>query len=84
MEIQFLVVDFVDEVDGTIRKAIIPTDRIDRIVEFKTIPNTEKPKVLEKAKSILYFKTNDKEFRENFRYITQSIIDIIRGAECFI
>lgn len=79
MQIQFLVVDFVDEIGGTTRKAIVPTDMIKRIEEFKTIPIIEKPKVLEKVKSILYFKTNDKEFIEDFRYITQSIDDIIRS-----
>lgn len=77
MQTQFLVVNFVDEIDGTIRKAIVPTERIDRIVEFKTIPNMEKPKVFEKVKSVLYFKISDKQFQENFRYITQSIDDII-------
>ena len=86
MQIQFLVVDFVDEIDGTTRKAIVPTNMIKRILEFKTIPIMEKPNVLEKVKSILYFKTNDKEFIEDFRYITQSIEDIImsknKGEQC--
>lgn len=80
MQIQFLVVSFVDEIDGTIRKAIVSADRIDRIVEYKNFQNMEKPKVLEQAKSVLYFKTKDKQFREDFRYITQNIDDIL-GAK---
>lgn len=80
MQIQFLVVSFVDEIDGTIRKAILSADRIDRIVEYKNFQNAEKPKVLEQVKSVLFFKTKDKQFREDFRYITQSIDDII-GAK---
>ena len=77
MQIQFLTVSFVNEIDGTIRKAILSADRIDRIVEYKNFQNMEKPKVLEQAKSILFFKTKDKQIREDFRYITESVYEVL-------
>lgn len=71
--LQFITVTFIDELDGTERKAIISVDRIDRIVEFK---NSNKPKVLEQSKSMLFFKKPDKQFPENFRYIKESVDEL--------
>ena len=73
--LQFFTFTFIDEVDGTERKVIISTDRIDRIVELK---NSNKPKVLEQAKSILFFKKPDNQFPENFRYLKESVDEISR------
>lgn len=72
--LQFITVIFIDEVDGTERKVILSADRIDRIVELK---NSNIPKVLGQAKSILFFKKSDNQFPENFRYLKESVDEII-------
>lgn len=78
LDYQFIKFTIIDELDGTEQKSIISIDRIDRIVEFNN-KNKNIPKILEQAKSILFFKVNDRQFSENFRYIKESIEEIILG-----
>ena len=70
---KFLKVTFIDEIDGSFRKAIVSIDRIDRIVEY--IINDYTSKNLINAKSVLYFKTSKDESKD-YRYLVESVDEI--------
>lgn len=76
--VQFIVLHIINELDGTIRKTIIPFDTIDRFMEFVVGKGYPKPEVLKDANTVIFFKGDNRQFNVRIEYVKETIEQIIR------